>query len=351
MEAYRNRIYHERLLKYAARYHKRWGVLVFDGNLKSVDFYDVPFDNGLGLLQTVPTLKTNLPLKNWWFNGHLICNTADAWKPRIAKEVVEMFGSKKMKGPIIINIRDFPWLRRDSRVPFTFCDDLLPDEFFEVEMQYPLSFYGGPLWFDILIPPPEHLDIWKKTEHLRRIPKNDKAVFRGTLTGRYTDERNARVRVCNLKHPRIDAAFTAWTNRERVRSLENAVLHIDMPPLPLPLSPKMTMEEQAAYGVQIYVPGHVASSRLAWQMCSGSVVIMIEDDCVAPDMWFSKDLQISKWNGAFDVSKNAFSCFSSELPQIMDYLDADKRQKMASSILAFARTLDARKYIDDLQLY
>jgi hypothetical protein len=132
--------------------------------------------------------------------------------------------------------------------------------------------------------------------------------------------------------------------------MENGVLYIDMPPLPPRLFPKMTLEEQAAYGIQIYVPGHVASSRLAWQMCSGSVVIMIEDDCIAPDMWFSKDLQISRWNGAFDLSKNAFSCFSSELPAVMEYLDADKRSRMTTSILDFARTLDARKYIEDLQL-
>jgi len=349
MDDYRKEMYHDRLIKYAARYHKRWGTLTFDDRLTNVQFFDVPFDNGLGLLGTVPALHSELNIKNWWFNGHLICNTNDKWSPRIAKEIAEIFSKIKFKGTLVINIRDFPWVRKDSKVPFTFYNEFLPAEFFEVEMHRPLSFYGGPQWHDLLMPPPEHFDIWNKCSPLRLIPKNNKAIFRGTLTGKYTDVRNARVRLCNLKHPKLDAGFTAWTNRERVFQIKNAYLHIALPPPSPVLYPKLTLEEQAAYGIQIYVPGHVASSRLGWQMSSGSAVIMIEDDsCVAPDMWFSNRLDISIWNGSFDYTCNAFQCSTWELGEVLDSLSPENIETMAKQNMAVAQTLDPQSYLQDV---
>ena len=217
-----------------------------------------------------------------------------------------------------------------------------------MEMHRPLSFYGGEDWHDILIPPPEHYDIWNRCANLRKIKKNSMAIFRGTLTGKYTDNRNARVQVCSLKHKRLDAGFTAWTNRERAINLKDAYLEISLPPLSPLLFPKMTLEEQAAYGIQIYIPGHVASSRLAWQMCSGSAVIMIRDEtCVAPDMWFSHLLNISVWNGSFDFSCNAFQCEWCELEHVLDSLSSENIKEMAQNIMAFAQTLNAMSYLQE----
>jgi hypothetical protein len=157
--------------------------------------------------------------------------------------------------------------------------------------KFPLSFYGGCAWRDTLIPIPEHWNAWEMTASLRAISdRRPQAVFRGTLTGKYLDERNIRLALCKrfVKHPNFNVGLNAWTNRERIIA-EGDGQRVLLPTAPNAtlLKPGMTQEEQASYQILLYAHGHVASSRLAWQLCSGSVVVYIESECDAPDMWFT----------------------------------------------------------------
>ena len=272
-----------------AREQKRFIVFKYDsrGQLSNVEVHEVRgFHNNLGLKAVVPPISAELPLENWWFNGHIVCNTAAPWKPKGLQTLCEVFS--RVPGPpgkaVIINVRDFPFQNKESDDTFSVC-----------------SHYGGSNWKDILVPPQEHFSAWEQVSSTRAYPfrfKTSKAVFRGTLTGRYTDSRNVRVRLAELSLQRpdlLDAKLSKWTNRERVISLDQTTgtLYVETPP---PLRAELMGEElstndQGLFQVLVYAPGHVAASRLAWNLCCGSVVVLLDDpSCVAPDQWFQKEL-------------------------------------------------------------
>ena len=54
------------------------------------------------------------------------------------------------------------------------------------------------------------------------------------------------------------------------------------------LAQSLSIEEQCKYAIIIYAHGHVSSSRLAWNLLSGSLVICIDSDCTAPLQWLHK---------------------------------------------------------------
>lgn len=248
--------------------------------------------------------------KDWWFNGHLLCNTRAAWSSRDVETLSLMFSTVRMQGParVLVNRRDFPWVKTDGTLPYTFLRGPLPQVFCSLK-ELPLSFYGGRMWRDMLIPPPDHWSVWKDTESLRRQPfatRKRTAVFRGTLTGKHMDDRNVRIALCKVRHTLLDAGLTAWTRRERI-SLKDGNLQVIAPPPSMPLVPSLTREEQAHYQVLIYAHGHVASSRLAWQLCSGSLVIALDSPCDAPEMWFSD--KIPKWRFRVGETPPHDACF------------------------------------------
>jgi len=238
---------------------------------------------------------------------------------------------------LVINPRDFPWCKTDDTVPWTFAKAWLPATFFGVPMQRPLSFYGGPAWKDVLMPLPEHWDVWAETESLRALPRScvPLGVFRGTLTGRYLDARNPRVRLCELStvHPSLlDARLSNWNVRRRVVALEGDTLHVEesLNCNPDWMGSSMTKEEQCNFKVLVYAPGHVAASRLAWNLCSGSAVLMVRDpSCVAPDMWFMTpdfDARVASFvDGAF-VTTSCTIAFSCDVEDTLEALDALRLQ-------------------------
>ena len=308
----------ERLLSYATSYHKRYGVVSIQNGRLSLQFFDGDFSNALcigGNIQEcsplpLPSRHMEKDMSKWWFNGHLLCNTHTPWKPRCAQELASMIEEcipmipSHLQIHCVLNVRDYPWLKEDSSSPFPFLHQPLHWMYYKCPIAIPLSFYGGKAWKDKLIPPPEHWNVWETTSTLRQCKKTiSKAVFRGTLTGRYMDGRNIRLQICSLKHESIDAGLTAWTERERVREFKNGVLYIDLPPPSQPLVRAMSLEEQASYKIVLYIPGHVASNRLAWQLCSGCIVLSIQDpSCQAPDMWFHEYLHptdICTWKKIF----------------------------------------------------
>ena len=347
-----------RLIEFGRAFHKRFGLVSFGDSreVSKVEFVDVgeAFDNspiikhitGAHLLKRLITTSHGrgklldearmFEFAFFSFNGHLLCDWQDPWKPRAADALVAMFSAVSVDAcTLVVNPRDFPWCKKDQSVPWTFVKAWLPTAFFGVPMQRPLSFYGGPDWLDVLMPLPEHWNVWEETASLRRIPRRcdiPVGVFRGTLTGRYLDARNPRVRLCELskQHPSLlDARLSNWTNRRRVVALEGHTLYTEEALIPNAewMGSNMTKEEQCAFKVLVYAPGHVAASRLAWQLCSGSAVLMVHDpSCVAPDMWFTTadfDARVARFvNGKFITTpcSIAFSCNVEDALQALDAL-------------------------------
>jgi hypothetical protein len=347
-----------RLVEFGRTFHKRFGLFSFGSakTLSNVDFVDVgeAFDNspvvkqitGAPMITTLVTTSHGrgttrdesrmFDFASLYFNGHLLCDWQDLWKPRAADDLVNMFSTVTLpKCTLVVNPRDFPWCKTDQSVPWTFATAWLPSAFFGVPMQRPLSFYGGPKWMDVLMPLPEHWTVWNDTASLRSVQRRDDlplGVFRGTLTGRYLDARNPRIRLCQLSamHPGLlDAGLSNWSNRKRVVKLEGSTLHVEesLNPNPDLIGSTLTQKEQSAFKVIVYAPGHVASSRLAWNLCSGSAVLMVDDpSCVAPDMWFTTPdfhARVARFvDGKFvtNASSIAFSCAVEDVLQALDVL-------------------------------
>jgi len=364
-----------RLIDFGATFHKRFGLVCFGDShaLSKVEFVDVgeTFDNSAivkhitgapmikklsvtsyGRGSTLDEARMN-EFASLYFNGHILCDWKDAWKPRAANALVTMFSSVALPPcTLIVNPRDFPWCKKDDTVPWTFVKAWLPSAFFGVPMQRPLSFYGGPAWKDVLMPLPEHWDVWTETDPLRALPRSPSplGVFRGTLTGRYLDARNPRARLCELSmlHPSLlDARLSNWNVRRRVVALEGDTLHVEesLNCNADWMGSTMTKEEQCKFKVLVYAPGHVAASRLAWHLCSGSAVLMVRDpSCMAPDMWFMTpdfDARVARFvDGAFvsTPSSIAFSCAVEDTLKALDALrlNPDLLQQVTESCVAWA---------------
>jgi hypothetical protein len=372
---------HDRLREFVHTFHKRFAEFVFAGTLQDVKFFDPPFDNSKvfqrlfgSRIEFVLKIEDGMAFpqqcaqaREWWFNGHLLCDTVtQPWSPRAADSLVKMMKTVKMPHntpPLLVNPRDFPFCKTDGSVPWTFVDAPLPPEFAH-DMQKPLSFYGGRQWKDVLIPLPEHWHVWEECVHLRALKRDislPTGVFRGTFTGRFLDDRNVRVQLAKLstQHPGLlDAGFSKWTNRLRVVTFvpESSTLVIEAPP-PVDLSlmrAEMTREEQCKHDVLVYAPGHVGSSRLAWQLCSGSVVLLVDDpSCAAPDMWFMKeDFQtrlVRFSSGMFQSSEGiAFSCASSEVLMALDVLkhSPDLVDRVRAACLRWAEDMFSTKSLE-----
>ena len=278
----------------------------------------------------------------WWLNGHLLCNTTGPWGTRgldtIQKTLDFLFHTNRLKSfthssvpyAFFINRRDFPQFLKDQTktahvafVPRNSDGSLILDKWPNAisaaeaaaaalgERVPILSFYGSDLYADKLWQPPEYWlaneDFIKFTQPFQgqahaalkaslsskwpQGPKIQKAVFRGTLTGLYMDLRNVRLRLVkeSLAVPHIiDAGLTAWSPRDRIStdSNGNTTVSYEGPPEWLKLVEPMSPWAQAQYATIIYVPGHVASSRMYWHMecqkaCGCQIQILDDSSCLA----------------------------------------------------------------------
>ena len=335
----------------------------------------------------------NPDTSKWWLNGHLLCNTTDAWGTRglltIQSTLDYLFQTRSLEkyldngssgsgpsngsggpeganGPndgtgsdtfkpyaFLINRRDFPQLTSDSTktahtafVPRRTDGSLLVDKWpNEVPMYYNqakakmLSFYGSDFFQDRVWQPPEY---WLANIEFVKFqaaaaaaaapdklmqtgvpqtpqapqapqapfagqgraalkaslgskwpqgPKIPKAVFRGTLTGLYMDLRNVRLRLVkeSMANPeKLDAGLTAWSPRDRISTDSDGLTTVSYQGLPdwLTFAEPMTPWAQAHYDTIIYVPGHVASSRMYWHLecqkaCGCQIQVLDDSSCVA----------------------------------------------------------------------
>lgn len=265
---------------------------------------------------------------SWWLNGHLMCNTAGPWSTRGIEQISKNLQDSMMPWPhektiFFINRRDFPLMSYKAKVtPHWHVFGLKPElpMFYGINRWSPvLSYYGtdAPVSSsDVLWPVPEHWSLHNQT--FAAWPKKPMAVFRGTLTGRYTDERNVRLALVNLQHPDVDAKLTAWTPRCRIYG---SSVEFNGKPQDLQLGQPMTMYEQSTFAVLLYVHGHAASMRLGWHFMSGSCVIKIEDNsCTAPIQWFD---QLFTEGHSFQKNKHYLSTTLAELPKLLAKLHTE----------------------------
>lgn len=218
----------------------------------------------------------------WWLNGHLVCNTLDEWSSRGLIEIkhnISLILQGQKDCVVFVNRRDFPL---HSKLGSSFSDAFghCPEVpmFHGRALSTILSFYGSESYNDRLWPPVEH---W--TLNVPLVPKTIlKAVFRGTLTGSF-DVQNPRLYLARLNDPNINAGLTAWSHRDRIR---DGIVQYYGPSVFL--SQSLSIEEQCKYAIIVYAHGHVSSSRLAWNLLSGSLVICIDSECTAPLQWLHK---------------------------------------------------------------
>ena len=285
----------------------------------------------------------------WWLNGHLLCNTSNKWSDRSLIQLKTILESIKWNyGPtaFFINRRDAPLFMKASKMtphwPALGPEPEVP-LFYGLDEKSPvLSFYGSSDHKDLLWPPPEHwslnLNDWPSW------PKKPQAIFRGSLTGRYSDIRNMRlqlIRKANWIGPEmIDAGLTAWTPRCRVESfLKNTFVVYNGPPSDVVFKRPLTTHEQAQYAIIVYVPGHSASMRLAWHYLSGSCVVHLKDpSCAAPMQWFDT-LKHSEY--MFEANKHYIETDIQGLETVLASLlskdGLERAQKIGLSAQAIAR--------------
>lgn len=113
--------------------------------------------------------------------------------------------------------------------------------------------------------------------------KQPTAVFRGASTGLSLDEANPRIRVARLslsdtnkKEQLLDAGITKWNLRPRRASADMPFdTFSEATVSSIPLVPYMSLLEQASrYRYILHLPGHSCAYRLAYELSSGSVVIL-----------------------------------------------------------------------------
>jgi hypothetical protein len=333
----------------------RAGVLVVldDGAVELVPFVNARFDNRLALHGTrlrmvlpsgaevgvaeyfsAKAAATGMPveaflpsLETWWFNGHVVCNVpappgAPLWSTRGLAELAAMLGAAAAlpgaprRARLVLNKRDAPLLDLDrgaSGLP-----PLHPLWRGRAFLR-PLSLYGGPRFADALLPAPEHWALAQASQAAQAEgawapweTRASRAVFRGTATGpgsTLADNQRLALAAWGLAHEDIaDVALTALSLRDRAQWGPRAATVTFMDEHALRGRVRCAREmspaaQAAAYKYQIYAAGHAASSRLAWLLLSGSLVIRVgaPPSVCAPDMWLTQALALRSGVHVLDV--------------------------------------------------
>ena len=195
-----------------------------------------------------------------------------------------------------MNIRDFPISRRDNTFPyrniaqnkltgrtrspiFSLCSSV---EHTDIPMPAPddLRYIYNKKFF-----PPLYCSPPGKNSKLKWSDKKPIVVFRGSLTGCFTDSCNARIRGYEITRPRTDIfdyGITSLNQRIKKHSPDTPLVIFDN--TDIKVSTKMTSEEVTAHKYILVLEGHVAAFRTATQMLSQSCILLQGSKYV---MWYS----------------------------------------------------------------
>ncbi|GBG26801.1 Protein O-glucosyltransferase 1 [Hondaea fermentalgiana] len=287
-----------------------------------------------------------LPVERWWANGNIICNEesrpgerhSQIWGDNLLapfKHMLETLCRERCVPDceFFFNKRDHPQLKANLTEPYDFCFDVR-DKDLEREKYASyapiVSFYCSPKFADLPVPTTED---WAsaigqvfpssfipdgRTRDLRKpgdmflkdnfekfhkdwSEKVNTCFFRGNATGGgTTPETNQRLRLSKLcsewkltgtnsrgpaDPPLLDAGFIKENVRDKklfgepmrfTRKEELGVSGVNY----------VDMYKQGRYKYILYVEGHCAANRYSFLMRLGSVILKVESECEASEMWF-----------------------------------------------------------------
>jgi hypothetical protein len=97
----------------------------------------------------------------------------------------------------------------------------------------------------------------------------------------------------------------------------------------------LSIEEQCKFQIILYAHGHVSSSRLAWNLLSGSMLICIDSECTAPLQWLHK---ISIDGISLTDGIHYVKCMANDVSSVVaKYLsDHETRERIAAAARAWA---------------
>ena len=287
-------------------FHMRCGIYVRIRAQKVVEF--LPFanpryENDWSWQGTPAAVKSPLPPRYWWANGHVLCNQpqrqlwglhfVDAMRD-LLQAVCTTYRVPDME--LAMNKRDFPQLRLDGSEPYeAFTSGALRSENFGRDHLPVLSFYSDPaVYADVLWPLPED---WLLAQQpvARTVPwsrRQHRVVFRGSATGAGTTAAtNQRMAAASLPWPWLDAGLTGWNKRWKKLTLDASLSQPAAEQPQLQLAARLCMTQQQQYRYVLYLAGHCASSRYSALMRTGCVIFKAAAPAGVPDqLWFFRYL-------------------------------------------------------------
>ncbi len=318
----------------------------------------------------------NLKIEEWYANNYFFRNTVynDPKKPEsfghidegdksvylILKFFIEMLSEIKVPDTcFFVNARDMPILKIDKE------DNLLEHPYPVLFPGYSLytenkrlnNLYSGQMvniysgaghidYSDIKMPTDDDIKstLWKTDSEIIKVPewskRIDKAIFRGSVTGRYTDIKNLRIQIAFLSkmNPElIDASFRSFNKRLKVIDDMGTCDYIDVSSILDP--PKrfyknstkikiidlkgssMDMSEQVQFKYTIDVQGHSAAYRLPKLLSLGFVVLKIDSEF---SLWFENDNIFKGLEYQYINDITVKDIHFIKIPVIGGYISADK---------------------------
>lgn len=195
-----------------------------------------------------------------------------------------------------MNIRDFPISRKDNTFPYR---NIAQNHLFESVRSPIFSLCSTVEHTDIPMPAPDDLRFIYDKEFFPPLycsppGKNSKikwpdkksiVVFRGSLTGCFTDSSNARIngyKIAKSRKDLFDYGITSLNQRIKKHSPDTPIVIFDN--TDIKVSAKMTSEEVTAHKYILVLEGHVAAFRTATQMLSQSCILLQDSKYI---MWYS----------------------------------------------------------------
>jgi hypothetical protein len=80
------------------------------------------------------------------------------------------------------------------------------------------------------------------------------------------------------------------------------------------------MIEQSKYEILLYIDGHVASSRKAWHLCSGSIVLCMKSSSQCPQQWFDSEWEACSYPFTITETTTHFECGIDDLVVAAEYI-------------------------------
>ena len=238
--------------------------------------------------------------RRWWANGGTISNVLDPEGPAwggfhfaFLRKVAGVIAHKKMPDSIFfMNKRDHPLLRKDRREPYSAAFGGEPPDIAaegnawlahrdsETEAFAPIySYYTNAEHEDLPMPVETDLIPVPTVDWHRKIPF---AFFRGGATG-YDVRNNPRVRLCEMRDPRLDARLTSYNFRHKFQQ-DGSVAVIQPAALRARASRNnfVPAHAWARYKYLVYIDGNVGASRLGCMLATGSVCLVVRSRLPQP---------------------------------------------------------------------